>query len=101
MPQSSMGGVMSPDADRSPAHTILLFLPEPIQTLTASFRSADGTTYTAIVRRWTASAASRCNLCRACTAKVGTDHQAVCIVAIEGPPVDKDLASLYSPDGLA
>jgi hypothetical protein len=92
---------MSLDADRTPAHTILLFRPEPIQTLMVSFQSADGTAYTAIIRRWTASAASRCSLCRTCTAKVGVDHQALCIVAIEGPSEDKDLASLYSPDGLS
>jgi len=89
------------DADRTPAHTILLFRPEPIQTLMISLQSADGTAYNAIVRRWTASAVSRCSLCRTCTAKVGIDHQAMCIVAIEGPPIDKELASFYSPDGLS
>ena len=77
---------MRADADRIPALAILPFRPEPIQTLRASFRSAEGTHYTAIIRRWHEAAAARCRLCQVCTAKVGVDHQAVCIVATEGMP---------------
>jgi len=63
---------------------VLPFQPEPIQTLTASFAAGDGTTYTAVIRRWAATSAARCRLCRDCTAKYGADRQAVCVVAIEG-----------------
>lgn len=74
---------MSRDAEPALPCAIVPFQPEPIQTLKVALESADGTTYTVIVRRWTEVAAARCRLCRACTALVGVDRQAICVVAVE------------------
>jgi hypothetical protein len=91
--------MMSAEANRIGPGGILPLQPEPIQTLVASFEDSDGTTCTAVVRRWTAAAAARCRLCRACSARVGPDSQAVCIVAIEGR-ISRASAALFSPDGI-
>lgn len=90
---------MSTEAEWAIPCGILPLRPEPIQTLVASFEAGDGTAYTAVVRRWTAAASARCRLCRVCTARVGEDRQALCVVAVEGP-VSPGSAPLYSPDGL-
>jgi hypothetical protein len=58
--------------------------PEPIQALRVAFRAADGTAYTAMVRRWTAASAAGCRLCGVCTARPGADGQWLCVVAVEG-----------------
>ena len=50
-----------------------------------------------LVRRWSAAEVGRCRLCDLCTAKVGPDRQAVCIVAVDGA-VAEDLASLDAGD---
>lgn len=86
-------------ADQTWAGSILPLQPEPIQTLVASFVAADGTDYTALIRRWTATASARCRLCRTCTAKLGIDRQAICIIAVEGV-IDEGSAPLFSADGL-
>ncbi len=83
------------DANQSAARKILPLRPEPIQTLMATFRDGDGVAYTTVVRRWTQIAATRCRLCRDCTAKVGCDQQAVCIVTLIGT-IDPQSAPLYS-----
>ncbi len=88
------------EAEKLAFTPVLGFQPEPIQTLTASFAAGDGTTYTAVIRRWAAASAARCRLCRDCTAKFGADRQAVCVVAVEGD-LPRGSAPLFSPDGLA
>ncbi len=85
------------DADRIAARSILAFQPEPIQTLVASFSTTDGPDYTVLVRRWSAGSVARCRLCRNCTAKVGSDDQAVCIIAVEGS-ISEEGAPLFSAD---
>ena len=81
------------------ACSILTLQPDPVQTLRAAITGQDGVSYTMLVRRWAVADVGRCRLCRHCTAKVGADRQAVCIVAVDGP-VPEDQAPLYaSVDG--
>ncbi len=88
---------MISDVDRFPFREILPLQPEPIQTLVANFDDGDGVAYTTVVRRWTSIAAARCRLCRHCTAKVGIDQQAVCVITMIGS-IDAESAPLYSQD---
>lgn len=78
----------------------LPFRPTAIQALTVSFEPPGGEPCTALVRRWEPGAASRCRLCLDCTAKVGPDGHAVCVVAVHGDAPEGVQALLYSPDGL-
>jgi hypothetical protein len=76
------------------------FRPTAIQALTVSFEPPGGEPCTALVRRWEPGAAARCRLCLDCTAKVGPDGHAVCVVAVHGDAPEGLQALLYSPDGL-
>ncbi len=86
---------MTYDTDRVAAREILPLRPEPVQTLVATFHDGDGAAYTTVVRRWDSIAALRCRLCQACTAKVGWDQQAVCIVTVIRT-IEAEAAPLYS-----
>lgn len=86
---------MTYDTNWAAARKILPLRPEPVQTLVATFHDGDGAACTTVVRRWTAIAAARCRLCQACTAKVGWDQQAVCIVTVIGT-IEAESASFYS-----
>lgn len=90
---------MGTDTSHGQIAGVVPFRPTPIQALTVSFRAADGTLCAAVIRRWTAVAAARCRLCRSCTAKVGADRQAVCVVPVQGDPPRGPDALYYSPDG--
>jgi len=91
----AVGVGMTYDTNRAAARAVLPLRPEPVQTLVATFHDGDGTAYTTVVRRWNSVAAARCRLCPDCTAKVGCDQQAVCIVTVIGT-IDAESAPLYS-----
>lgn len=81
--------------DPTAAPATLSIQPVPVQTLLATLTTRDGASYTMVVRRWSALEVSRCRLCRTCSAKVGLDRSAVCIVAV-ADSIDPAEASLYA-----
>jgi hypothetical protein len=87
------------DSLRNPAQPALLpFRPEPLQAVAASFEDGSGTSYTVITRRWTQHGAACCRLCKVCTACLGPDHQAMCVVAVEGR-IPEGSVAFFSVDG--